>query len=86
MTETGAWQAIDSAPKDQEILIYTRPWGAIIASFSEEFGEWLSRMQVPVSIKEDDELPTHWQPLPSPPDGVDDSKGTGRESVGAADA
>lgn len=64
------WQTIDSAPKDQEILVFTRPWGPIIASFSEEFGEWLSRMQVPVSIKEDNELPTHWQPLPAAPDGV----------------
>ncbi len=66
-----AWQPIESAPKDQEILVYTRPWGAIIAVFSGEFGEWLSRMQVPVSIKEDDELPTHWQELPSPPAGVE---------------
>lgn len=64
------WQAIDTAPKDKEILVYTRPWGPIIALLSEEFGEWLSRMQVPVSIKEKEELPTHWQPLPEPPAGV----------------
>jgi hypothetical protein len=66
-----AWQPISSAPKEREILVYTRPWGPIIAVLSEEFGEWLSRMQVPVSIKEDDELPTHWQPLPSAPEGVE---------------
>ena len=64
-----SWQPIESAPKDTEILVYTKPWGPIIATLSEEFGEWLSRMQVPVSIREDDELPTHWQPLPEPPDG-----------------
>lgn len=64
---SSGWQPIASAPKDQEILVYTRPWGAIIALLSAEFGEWLSRMQVPVSIKADDELPTHWQPLPEAP-------------------
>ena len=66
------WQPIESAPKDQEILVYTRPWGPIIATLSEEFGEWLSRMQVPVSIKEENELPTHWRPLPEPPESVPD--------------
>lgn len=74
------WQPIESAPKDREILVYTRPWGSIIALLSAEFGEWLSRMQVPVSIKEDEELPTHWQPLPEPPAGLDarerDSEGS----------
>ena len=66
-----AWQPIESAPKDQEILVYTRPWGAIIAVLSSEFGEWLSRMQVPVSIREGDEFPTHWQELPAPPAGAE---------------
>ena len=66
--DTSAWKPIDSAPKDTEILVYTRPWGTIVASFSEEFGEWLSRMQVPVSIRDEKEMPTHWRPLPEPPD------------------
>ncbi len=66
-----SWQPIDTVPKDQEVLVYTRPWGPIIAVLSEEFGQWLSRMQVPVSIKEDEELPTHWQQLPAAPDGVE---------------
>lgn len=72
MTETPAatWQPIDSAPHDTPILAFTRSWGVIVAVFSGEHGEWLSRMQVPVSIREDDELPTHWQPLPAPPDGL----------------
>lgn len=67
--QTGGWRTIDSAPKDEEILIYTKPWGPIVALLSDEFGEWLSRMQVPVSIKEEGDLPTHWQPLPPPPEG-----------------
>ena len=68
---TGSWRAIGDAPKDQEILIYTRPWGPIIALHSSEFGEWLSRMQVPVAIRDEEELPTHWQPLPAPPEGAE---------------
>jgi hypothetical protein len=64
------WQPIATAPKDVEILVYTRPWGPIIALLSDEFGAWLSRMQVPVSIRDEEELPTHWQPLPEPPDGL----------------
>lgn len=67
----GGWQPIEGAPKDKEILVYTRPWGPIVATLSEEFGQWLSRMQVPVTIGEENELPTHWQPLPEPPDGVE---------------
>lgn len=66
-----SWQTIDTAPSDEEILVYTRPWGPIIALYSQEFDEWLPRMQVPVSIKDADEMPTHWQPLPKPPDGID---------------
>ena len=65
---TGDWQSIDTVPKDTEVLVHTKPWGAIIASYSSEFGEWLSRMQVPVSIRDENELPTHWLPLPGPPD------------------
>ena len=68
MSGTGGWQTIDTAPNDKEILVYTKAWGPIIALRSEEFGEWLSRMQVPVSIKEEDELPSHWQTLPEPPE------------------
>ena len=66
-SEDAAWRPIGSAPSDEDILIYTRPWGSIIARYSGEFAEWLSRMQVPVSIREDDEKPTHWRPLPAPP-------------------
>lgn len=65
--QPSSWQPIESAPADEEILVFTKPWGPIIALRSTEFGEWLSRMQVPVAIKGDEELPTHWQPLPSPP-------------------
>jgi hypothetical protein len=71
------WQPIENVPKDREVLVYTRPWGPIIAVLSEEFGEWMSRMQVPVSIREETELPTHWQELPVAPDGVETIDGEG---------
>ncbi len=84
--DQASWQPIGSAPKDTEILVHTPPWGAIIASYSEEFGAWLSRMQVPVSIKEENELPTHWQPLPEPPlqgqDGADHGSADGTAPAG----
>ena len=72
-----SWQAIETAPKDTEIMVYTRPWGPIVATYNEEFGEWLSRMQVPVSIREEEEMPTHWQPLPEPPEGYGPDAGRG---------
>ena len=70
MDDERGWQPIDTAPKDEPILIYTRSWGPLIAVRSGEFGEWLSRMQVPVSISDETEAPTHWCPLPGPPEGV----------------
>ena len=70
MNDAQGWQPIDTAPNDEPILIYTPTWGALIAVRSGEFGEWLSRMQVPVSISDETEAPTHWQPLPAPPEGA----------------
>jgi hypothetical protein len=61
------WQTIESVPSDESVLVYTPRWGAIIAEHSSEYGEWLSRMQCPVSLKEDDEQPSHWMPLPLAP-------------------
>ena len=68
--DASLWHPIDSAPQDQEILVFTKPWGPIIALHSSEFGQWLSRMQVPVAMAGEDELPTPWRPLPAPPNGA----------------
>lgn len=62
------WQAIESAPRDEDILVFTQNWGTIIARHSSEFDEWLSRMQVPVALTGDEERPTHWQQLPPAPE------------------
>lgn len=61
------WQTIETAPSDKEILIYSPPWGVIVASLSGEFGQWMSRMQMPVSLAGPEDAPTHWRPLPPPP-------------------
>ena len=63
---TREWQPIESAPNDIELLVYSPRWGAIIALHSEEDDAWLSRMQVPVSLGDEDQ-PTHWQDLSAPP-------------------
>lgn len=67
--ETGRWQPIDTAPGDRDILIYVPQWGPLIARFNREFDEWSSRMQYPVSLAEESDRPTHWMPLPQPPEG-----------------
>lgn len=66
---SGSWQPISSAPNDVEILVYTKKWGPIIARHSEEHDQWLSRMQVPVSLVDEGDMPSHWQDLPNPPEG-----------------
>ncbi len=63
------WQPITTAPHDQNILVFSRRWGPIIAAFRSEFGAWFSRMQCPVSLDDKDgDLITHWMPLPATPD------------------
>ena len=73
--EVPGWQRIETAPPDERILVFTPRWGAIVAELSSEFGEWLSRMQCPVSLKGNDELPTHWMSLPRPPEGLEAFRG-----------
>ena len=76
--EVPGWQRIETAPPDERILVFTPRWGAIVAELSSEFGEWLSRMQCPVSLKGNDELPTHWMSLPRAPEGIKPFQGMAR--------
>jgi hypothetical protein len=42
-----AWRPIESAPKDQDIIVFSQRWGSLIAEFSSEFDQWFPRMQCP---------------------------------------
>ncbi len=63
------WQPMASAPHDEDILVFSRRWGLMIAAFRPEFNAWFSRMQCPAALNADDaELFTHWMPLPGKPE------------------
>ena len=63
------WRPIASAPHDENILVFSSRWGAMIATFRSEFNAWFSRMQCPVSLNdEESEAITHWMPLPPTPE------------------
>jgi hypothetical protein len=63
-----SWRCIATAPRDQNVLVYSLRWGVIVASFSSEFGTWLPRMQCPAALNhEDTALITHWMPMPGVP-------------------
>jgi hypothetical protein len=65
------WQSIASAPQDETILVYSLRWGAIVASYASERGEWVPRMQFPSSLGDGDAaLITHWMPMPGVPAGL----------------
>lgn len=63
------WQPIATAPHDEQILVFSARWGAMIATFRSDFSAWFSRMQCPASLSDDDiQLITHWMSLPPRPD------------------
>lgn len=82
--QEAAWQPIETAPQDESVMVFTARWGPIVAELSSEFNEWLSRMQCPVALKDDDEQPTHWMALPPAPDGFGPS-GSDQVVSGVAD-
>ena len=63
------WQPIATAPRDEMVLIFSRRWGAMMATYRSDFKTWFSRMQCPAVLDDDDvALITHWMPLPATPD------------------
>jgi hypothetical protein len=64
------WRPIDTAPEDSDVLVFSPAWGALIARLNAEHDEWSSRMQCPASLAGEREQPTHWMPLPPPPEGA----------------
>jgi hypothetical protein len=56
------WEPIETAPKDRTVLVYDE--GAVFVSFWFEVrGGWWDNGIV-------DPPPTHWMPLPEPPEGA----------------
>jgi hypothetical protein len=77
------WQPITTAPCDQDILVFSRRWGVIVANFRAEFGAWFPRMQCPAALGADDgALITHWMPLPSAPERNIADKAEGTSATG----
>jgi hypothetical protein len=69
MNTPSSAQPIESAPHNENILVFSRRWGWMIASFRPEFNAWFSRMQCPAALNDDDaDLITHWMPLPARPE------------------
>lgn len=63
------WRPIETAPRDQDVLVFSSRWGALIAGYSSEFRQWLPRMQCPVMLNGESDGVTHWMPLPGVPAG-----------------
>jgi hypothetical protein len=71
------WQPMASAPHNEDILVFSRRWGLMIAAFRPEFNAWFSRMQCPAALNDDDaEHFTHWMPLPGRPQRADGARAT----------
>jgi hypothetical protein len=61
------WQPIENAPKDTAILVYN--YGYTVAHFNTAYDRWIAYgRDTPDTIALAQFLPTHFQPLPSPPE------------------
>ncbi len=63
-----SWRPIDTAPHDQNLLVFSLRWGVLIAEYSSEFRRWLPRMQCPVTLDARTDELSHWMPLPVVPE------------------
>jgi hypothetical protein len=62
------WRPISTAPRDQNVLIYSLRWGAIMATLCSRSRTWRPSMRFPAEFDGADEaLITHWMPLPAVP-------------------
>ena len=61
------WQTIDRAPKDgTEVLVWDGPGEPFVAFWHGKRSKWLWTVR---DLNGDEVLsPTHWQPLPAPPE------------------
>jgi hypothetical protein len=66
------WYPIEAAPKRQEVLLFTREYGLVIAS-TRDGAAWSSSIRTgddddSFYLKPSDAIgATHWMPLPEPP-------------------
>jgi len=60
--ELNAWQPIETAPKDRNILVYDPGYGNLVVIWSEFYNLWIT-----VFGRKLTEPPTHWQELPENP-------------------
>ena len=49
-------------------MVFSARWGALIAEYSSEYGQWFPRMQCPVALHGEADGVTHWMPLPAAPE------------------
>lgn len=65
--ESEGWRPIETAPKDERVILFSPCWGTEAGYHSitrTREPSWFSASGAPYA---DTEQPTHWMPLPSPP-------------------
>ena len=73
--ESLQWRPIATAPRDQDVLIYSLRWGAMIATFDTGREAWVPRMRQPEQLNGNDTaLLTHWMPMPGTPHALTGSR------------
>lgn len=70
------WQPIDTAPKDQMVLVYGRACNFRLAYYDPHEARW---MTIPGMWGVG--RPTHWMPLPAPPDEAQQQTPTVQKSL-----
>ncbi len=66
--ESLQWRPISTAPRDQNVLVYSLRWGTIAAVFNAQSKTWRPSTRFPAELNgADAALITHWMPLPGVP-------------------
>lgn len=71
-TDRNGWKPIDSCPKETDVLLFNDVWadtfGEIQIGQIDHGGEWNFQSEMHLEAGDpDDFMPTHWMPLPQPP-------------------
>lgn len=69
------WQPIETAPKDNTEVLLGRPDGLFMIGFYRD-GAWDDG-----DYRDHETWPTHWMPLPTPPQLVENTTETAKPSV-----